>query len=388
MKCRHLIQKFVLLLSILCLSLPSQANAPGKKFVSWLQNAMKENQIPGVSIAVIRDYKIDWVMGFGLRNIRTEDPITDTTLFQAGSISKAVTAAAVLKAVEDGKLNLDTNVNNFLDTWKLPENPYIPNEFVTIRQLLSHSGGTNVSGFLGYSKGQSLPGLSDILNVTSKSNSEAIRITSTPGEIFQYSGGGYVILQKTLMDVYHQPFQNIMEKLVLDPLSMTNSTFSQPLPDSKLGQIAAPYQPDYLSVPGGPHTYIAQAAAGLWTTPFDLAKFLISIQSALSGSPYQILSPESAKLMVEPEMDHVGLGFYVNVNKYGEPTRKGRYFMQRGQNEGYRAILIARTSGGFGAIIMTNMSPDGNLVMEGKIKNNWQFIDNIVKHIADMEDWY
>ena len=177
-----------------------------------------------------------------------------------------------------------------------------------------------------------------------------------------------------------------MNERVLEPLSMSNSTFDQPLPARFTDYIATPYRPGFVSVKGGPHTYVAQAAAGLWTTPFDLAKFAISIQESLRGNPYQVLQPKSAQLMMEPVKEHMGLGFMVNMNKYGQPTKRGRYFMHWGQNEGYRSLIIAHTSKGYGAIVMTNMAPNGQLVMRGKVKEDG-FMEAVLAMIADLERW-
>jgi CubicO group peptidase (beta-lactamase class C family) len=360
---------------------------PSKEFSRWLLQQMQIYQVPGISIVVIRDYKIDWVVSYGVRNILTEQPVTDTTLFQAGSISKPVAAVAVLKAVQDGKFDLDDNINNILTEWTLPQNQFTQQRDVTVKELLSHSAGTNIPGFIGYAAGEKIPTLLEVLKGTWPSNSPAVKVIGVPGSSYTYSGGGYSVLQLALVDTYHMSFTELMSRFVLQPLSMSNSTFSQPLPSNLMDQIARPYRPQYESVPGGPHIYVDQAAAGLWTTPFDLAKFVISLQEALRGNMYQILKPEYVQLMMKPVVSNMGLGFFVNVNKYGKPSKRGRYFMHPGQNEGYRNMLIASTRDGYGAIIMTNMSPDGRLVMNGKIKDRWQFMDALVTRIADMEEW-
>jgi CubicO group peptidase (beta-lactamase class C family) len=362
--------------------------SPSKRFTRWLNREMDKHQVPGVSIAVIREYKVDWVAGFGVANILSEKEIKDSTLFQAGSISKPVTAVATLKAAEDGRVDLDIDINNILKTWQVPRSSYFHSEFITLRELLSHSSGVNVPGFLGYRRGAKIPSLVQVLRGESPANNLPLRINGSPGETIQYSGGGYAIIQQALEDKYQEPFTKITERIIFKPLGMTSSTFDEPLPDRLVPSIAAPYYPKYTSVPGGPHTYIAAAAAGLWTTPIDLAKLTISIMRSLKGSPYQILSPESARLLVEPQMEDMGLGFISKVNKYGQSTRHGRFFMHQGQTEGYRSILIARTKGGFGAIIMTNMSPPGQDIMDGKVKDDWGFIFSIVHRIADEEDWY
>lgn len=361
-------------------------NTSNPSFSRWIKQAMKRYEVPGVAIVVIKDYKIAWTAYYGVTDILTEHHVSDTTLFQAGSISKPVTAVAVLKAIQDGKLRLDDDVNDFLVSWTVGDSPFLQDDFVTIRELLSHTGGVNVSGFIGYAREARLPTLNNVLNGRPPANSPEIKVVQEPGS-FLYSGGGYTILQQLLMDTYQRPFSDIMNKLIFQPLSMTRSTFSQQLPPDLESQIATPYRPGYMSLKEGPHIYITEAAAGLWTTPFDLAKLVISIQEALRNDPYQILTPASAKAMMEPEEEHMGLGFFVNMNRYGQPVKKGNYFTHGGQNEGYRSMLIASTKDGCGAIIMTNMATDGRLIMSGKIKDDWTFINAVVQRIAEIEKW-
>lgn len=363
----------------------ANTSLPTKAFIRWIKSEMQRNQVPAVSIAVIKDYKVEWAMAFGVTDIMAETPATDMTLFQAGSISKPVTAMAALRAVQDEKISLDADINDVLTTWKLPENDL---DRISLEKLLSHTAGINVSGFVGYDADEKIPTLVDILDGKAPANNPAIRVTGTPGEEYDYSGGGYVVVQQALMDVYHKPFPDIMDKLVLSQLGMSHSTFQQPLPDNLMDQIAKPYYPKYESVTGGPHIYPEEAAAGLWTTPFDLAKFVISLQDSLRGDPHQILQDEYAKLMVHPVQDHMGLGFFTGVNKYGQEVRYGSYFMHGGQNNGYRCLVIASISDGNGAIIMTNMAPDSKLVLANKIKDSWAFMYAIEKKIADMEGWY
>ncbi len=361
-------------------------NTADQRFSRWIKRTMKQYEVPSVSIVVIKDYKIAWAGYYGVNNILTEQHVSDSTLYQAGSISKPITAVAVLKSVQEGRLSLDNDVNDYLQSWTVADSPFLQDDFVTVRELLSHTGGVNVSGFIGYDKSASLPTLNDVLNGRPPANSPEIKVVQPPGK-YLYSGGGYTILQQVLMDVYQRSFPDIMNRLVLQPLSMTHSTFMQKLPEDFQGDVATPYRPGYNSLKEGPHVYVSEAAAGLWTTPFDLAKFIISIQEALRNDPYQILTPDSAKTMMTPEAEHMGLGFFVNMDRYGKPVKKGNYFSLGGQNEGYRSMVIASQRDGCGAIIMTNMSTDGRLIMSGKIKDDWTFIDLVVQHIADMEEW-
>jgi CubicO group peptidase (beta-lactamase class C family) len=367
--------------------------APTDNFSTWLRSNMKKNHIPGLSIALIKDYKIEWVKGFGLADVQNSKPVRPSVLFQAGSISKPVTAMAVLKAVENGKLSLDGDANTFLKFWKIPASPYTKNAKVTLRKLLSHSAGINVSGFIGYPQGEKIPMLVEVLNGQFPANSEPIRVAHPVGKNFLYSGGGYTIVQQILIDAYHQSFAKTLNQLVLEPLNMTASLFQQPLANDLKNNIALPYRPNGKPLAGGPHTYVELAAAGLWTTPTDLAKFVISIQKSLRNDSNQVLSKKSAELLaVIPQSRSTGknksedicdgLGFMVSLNKYGKTAKNGSYFGHAGQNEGYRNFLFANSKNGNGIIIMTNMSPPVD-----EPDNGWNFIFEILKKIADIEQW-
>ena len=145
---------------------------------------------------------------------------------------------------------------------------------------------------------------------------------------------------------------------------------------------------DSKPVAGGPHTYVEKAAAGLWTTHADLAKFIISVQQSLKGNVNKVLAANVAKLMVTPAINQkMGLGFEISVNKYGKSTANGAYFMHLGENQGYRDVVLASLHNGNGLIIMSNMSEDNDLILQQKIVENWSFIDAVIKRIADSENW-
>ena len=318
-----------------------------------LSDLMSELHVPGVSIAVIHNGQIEWARGFGVT--RTGGPpVTPEKLFQAASISKPVTALAVLHLVQSGKLDLDTDVNQYLKTWKVPENEFTAKKKVTLRELLTHTAGTTVHGFPGYAAGAPLPTLVQVLNGEKPANTAAIRVDTLPGTNWSYSGGGYVIIQQLLEDVTGKPFPKIMQELVLGPIGMTHSTYEQPLPTSRLREAAMPYKPDGQPVEGGPHTYPEMAPAGLWTTPSDLARYAIEVQKALAGKSNRVISAATARQMLTAGMNHWGLG-PVTGGSDGHP-----YFGHGGANEGFQCNLIAYENGD-GAIIMTNSDRGGAL---------------------------
>jgi CubicO group peptidase (beta-lactamase class C family) len=255
-----------------------------------------------------------------------------------------------MRLVQDKRLSLDRNINDYLLSWKLPENELTHSTPVTLRHLMSHTAGLTVHGFQGYAQGEAIPTLQQVLDGQKPANSEPVRVTVAPGTKFEYSGGGYTILQLLLMDVTHLPFPELMRAMVLDPVGMRFSTYEQPLP-APLVEFATSGHEKGKVIDGDRHTYPEMAAAGLWTTPSELAKFAIAIQRARLGLPDAILSKELAISMTTASIPgSFGLGF--------EPLRpkdtEKRFFGHTGGNFGYRCMLLATLNGGNGVVVMTN----------------------------------
>jgi CubicO group peptidase (beta-lactamase class C family) len=324
--------------------------------VNKLADRMAALHVPGVSIAVIHDGRIEWARGFGVTRIGGP-AVTPDTLFQAASISKPVTAMAVMHIVESGKLDLDTDVNQYLKSWKVPANNFTEKTKVTLRALLTHTAGVTVHGFPGYASDAARPSVLQILNGEKPANTPAIRVDMAPGTEWRYSGGGFVITQVLLQDVTGQAFPTLMHDLVLAPAGMTRSTYEQPLPQNRLAEAAMPYRSDGQPVPGGPHVYPEMAPAGLWTTPSDLARFAMEIQNALTGKSKAVLSAATARAMLVPGKNNWGLGFGVG----GSAAHP--YFTHGGANEGFQCNMVAYNTGD-GAAIMTNSDSGGQLAGE------------------------
>lgn len=325
---------------------------------SWsIAERMKFHKAPGLSIAVIKDFKIEWARAYGIKDIETNEPVTTETLFQAGSISKSVNAMVAMKKVEQGKISLDEPINNKLVTWKLPENEFTKTKKVTLRNLLSHTAGTTVHGFPGYALTEKVPTLVQVLDGTSPANTAAVRVDFEPGSKFRYSGGGTTISQLAISDIEKKPYPQIAKDSVLDPLQMTNSTYMQPLPEDWRNRAASGHKRDGSLVTGKIHVYPEMAAAGLWTTPSDLAKFAIEMQLSLAGKSNKVLTKESADAMTKAFIDNVGLGFF--IEKHGAAL----YFGHGGADEGFRAELVVSRDKGYGVAVMTN-SDNGQILRE------------------------
>src|SRR6202162_3769775 len=291
-----------------------------------LEERMRFHKVPAVSIAVFGSGKILWAKAYGSGAADALTAATDATLFQAASISQPVSAMAALKKVEQGKLALDRNINEYLKSWKLPENEPARNTPVTLAELLSHSAGVTVHGFPGYAAGRAVPTLVQVLDGAPPANTAAIRVDIAPGKEYRYSGGGYTIVQQALMDVEGKPYPEILAETVLRPLGMTQSTYEQPLPPAELKSAAAGHDGQGRSIPGKRHTYPEMAAAGLWTTPSDLARYALGLERALEGKPGSLLAKETAAKMITPVRENYGLGLGI------EERGTAAYFSHGGSN--------------------------------------------------------
>jgi CubicO group peptidase (beta-lactamase class C family) len=330
----------------------------GRTTAMKLAERMADYKVPGLSVAVINDGKIEWARGYGVIEKGGGKSVTADTLFLAGSISKPVAALAALRLVEQGKLSLDEDVNLKLKTWKVPENEFTKEKKVTLRGLLSHSAGLTVDGFPGYAVDAPMPTLVQILNGEKPANTEAIRVGIEPGSQWRYSGGGYIVMQLLCMDVTGKSFPELTRELVLAPAGMRQSTYENPLPKSLEASAATAHGRNGDQVKGRWHIYPEMAAAGLWTTPSDLARYVIEAQRALAGQS-KILSREMARQMVTVQKGNYGLG--LRIDNAGNPSAR---FSHGGVDEGFEALLTAYSDRGQGAVVMMNANRSVRLAQE------------------------
>lgn len=313
-----------------------------------LADRMAHYRVPGVSVAVINNGALEWAKGYGTLTAKGTVPVTTGTLFQAASISKPVTALAALSLVQRGTLHLDDDVNASLESWRVPDNAFTKQRKVTLRQLLSHSAGFNVEDVGSYAAGESLPSLLHTLDGRPPAHSDPIRVETVPGTQFRYSGGGYSVIQQLLIDVTRKPFPELMRDLVLDRSGMTSSTFQQPIPSGMESIAATGHDANGDPIEGRWYTFPQAAAAGLWTTPSDLARFAVELQRAYNGAPDAVLSVSLTKQMFTPQLNGYGLGVWLGGRD------RSASFSHPGKNEGFTCMLFAYLDTGQGAVVMTN----------------------------------
>jgi CubicO group peptidase (beta-lactamase class C family) len=330
--------------------------AAGRKMS--LVERMAYHQVPAVSIALINDGRVEWTRAHGVADAGGTQPVDPGTLFQAGSISKAITAIGALQLVEQGQLSLDKKANLQLVSWKIPDNDFTRRRPVTLRMLLNHSAGTTVHGYDGYARGEPLPTLLQDLDGIAPANAAPIRVDVLPGSLWRYSGGGYSVIQQLMEDAGEQPFAALIGHGVLEPLGMADSTFAVPLPAAREGHAASGHDGQGHAIQGRWRNYPEAAPAGLWSTPRDLARVVLAVQQASAGRTGGILSPESVRMMLTRGLGEYGLGFF--VEDLGDRTS----FSHSGGVAGFRAQLYGYTGTGQGVVVMTNSDSGAALIDE------------------------
>ena len=332
----------------------------GKAAVSWpLEERMAYHKVPALSLAVMVDGGIAWAKAYGVRQAGNKAAVNTQTIFQAASISKPVAAVAALRLVEKGFLDLDEPVNNRLLGWVLPDNPYMRENAVTLRHLLSHSGGVNVYGYPGYPAGAGIPSTEAVLRGAPPANTPATVVEQTPGRAWRYSGGGYTILQRLIEDVTGLKFSDAVRKLVLGPADMAESTFEQSFSAACFQNCACAHVgPESRVAEGSARIYPELAAAGLWSTPTDLSKFALSLADRAQTGQRLLLSREGRSEFLSRQAGEWGLGVQLI------DAADGPVFRHAGGNHGYRADWFAYEDGRGGAAVMTNADQGEVLIRE------------------------
>jgi CubicO group peptidase (beta-lactamase class C family) len=361
-------------------SVESRISQVENNLAGWVQTGMddrwnildrmKKYKVNGVSIAVIHDHKIEWAKGYGMADVTESRPVTGNTLFQAASISKSLNSLGVLKLAEEKKIDCDSDLNKYLTSWKFPYDSNSVGTKITVKEILSHTAGLTIHGFPGYEREKEKPTLIQVLNGEKPANTMAVRSFEEPGKRVSYSGGGTTILQLLVTDVSGLPYEVYMQKEVLDPLGMTSSCYCQPPGDGRSKLLATGYKADGQEVTGKYHVYPEMAAAGLWTNPTDLCKYVIETELAWRGESHKVISPEMTRLRLTPVMDDAALGVFVNTRVAGS----NRYFNHNGGNEGFLSTCYGCLDSGEGVVIMIN-------------SENWTIIDEILNSVATVYNW-
>ena len=332
-----------------------------------LSDRMSFYGVKGLQIAVVEDGRVDWSGSYGLAS--PGGPAVDRgTLFQAGSISKPVTALAALRLAQHRRVSLDQDLREILKSWRLPPSEFDETKAVTLREALSHTAGLNMPKFLGYRPGTPLPTAIQTLSGDAPANSGRLLLEAIPGSRWRYSGGGYLLIQQALEDTTQTPFRKLMREAVLGPAGMSSSTFDLFTPAERSGA-ASGHDMSGNVLPEGWFMLPEAAAAGLWSTASDLAALIIEIKRSIGGQSGALLSRALATEMVTPVLNDWGLG--LELAGEGDDLR----FMHSGGTQGYRSLMLGFVNAPRGLAILTN----------GEIGD--QLIAEIVRGVAKAYGW-
>lgn len=333
-----------------------------------LAQQMEFYKVPGVSVAVINNGEIEWAKGYGMREAGTALPVDENTLFQAASISKSVSALGALHQVQRGALDLDTNINDFLLSWKIPDNDLTSIRPVTLRYLLCHGAGISGHSLGTYPGRGEIPTFLQLLEGRPPATGAPVRVVAEPQTEFKYSGGGYLIALQAMIDVNGRSFPDIMNETVLGPSGMDRSGYFQPLVHGAMDNVAAGHDGMGSLYEGYWRTIPGLAGGGLWSTPSDLCRFAIEVQRALRGES-SIISRELAEEMLSVHIASYGLGLALQ----GEGDDLA--FSHGGDVEGYHNFMFAYARRGQGVVVMTNAQNGSYLYQE------------ILRSVAIAYDW-
>jgi len=354
-------KKLILIISVVFITISCEkGSSPELADLDDIPTLLKHYGVPGISFAVVDNYKIVDAQAFGVVDSETQEIMTTDTLLQAASISKPVTAMAAIKIAQDKGVNFTGNVNDYLVSWHIGENENTSKEKVTLDRIITHKSGINVHGFRGYRIYDEIPTLLQILNGNPPANSEKIDVGFEPGKKYKYSGGGFIVLQQVLIDIYKEDFPSILNRTVLGSIGMNNSTFESPLESDNPQKFSSGHTTEQEVVEGRFHIYPELAAAGLWTNPTDLAKFLIEIQLSLKGQSNLVLNEGLSQKM---------------VSSTGPLFQLSNHFEHSGSNYGFVSEMISYNENGAGIVVMSNSN------------NGWPVMRAIEEHVIKVNGW-
>jgi CubicO group peptidase (beta-lactamase class C family) len=318
---------------------------------------MKKFNVPGVGVTYFENGKIQWNTYYGTLDKRSDKKPDENSVFHACSISKMITALCVLRLSQDGILDLHKDVNEYLTTWKIPQNEFSNKKAITLSHLLSHQAGFyDIDGsFEPYVGGDDIPKNIDILKGTTRYNRKEVIPKYIPETDFNYSDAGYCVIEQIFEDVLNESIIQIAKRLVFNPLELRRTFFweigKSPSENISIADCAVGHGNNGEIVDEIRACYPNLEGAALWTTTSELARIVIDIINAFHNSGGIILNQDTAKLMLTPFgcVSWMGLGVFLSYDKNGEP-----YFFSQGWGVGMQCKVRAYYKQQRGVVVMTN----------------------------------
>ena len=351
--------------------------APNKQELSY-DDFLKHYKVPGLSFAVVDNYQVVYSHTAGLKETGTQNKIDSNTAFSTASISKPVTATIVAMLAEQGKLELDAPVSQYLRRWSIPTSQFTQNKPITFRHLLTHTAGTSQGGFADFNLGDDIPTPIESLNgIKLPRYNSPISVNFTPESDWEYSGGGYVIAQIAIEDITGKSLQQLAEDMIFTPLNMQHTTMFQNGHPKFLSNVAKAHDGHQKVMKDGIIICPQIAPSGMWSTAIDMAKFTIEYQKALAGKPTKVISKWVAEATTKVHsLKKVG-GWSAGWMRM-EAKGNLDWFSHGGSNTGTGGHVMSTMQGGKGIIVFINaLTPQRNPAIDALIDSiislmNWR----------------
>lgn len=315
---------------------PAGVSALVREIARAVPASLHEHDVPGASVAVVRQGEVRWTGAYGLADARTRMPMTPETVMQIASVSKPVAAYTVVRLARAGRVELDAPIERLTAGWRLPESEFDA-EDVTLRRLLSHTASINVSGYQGLRPGSPLP--STEASLAGASGADKVRIVAAPGRDWRYSGGGYTLGQLVVERAAGEPYSRVVERQVLRPLGMARTGFDCTTSESPPRGAASGH--DAAGKPMPRFRYAEQAAAGVCSTAGDMGR----LAAALMGGPI------ATAMAARSPATNGKYGLGLHLERLRDGTRR---LWHDGSNRGWQARLEVFPDRAWALVILTN----------------------------------
>ncbi|NML72165.1 beta-lactamase family protein [Chryseobacterium sp. RP-3-3] len=342
-----------------------------------MEQQLEKRKLAGFSVVVFENYKIVYSNQFGIKSMDSKEKIEENTAFSTASMTKPITALLCHILEEKGLINLDDPIDKYLKRWHLPKSKLTENNSPTWKQFFNHTSGTNQGGFADYYEGDTIPTIKQSLLGQIPRYDKEIEFLFTPGTNFEYSGGGYVIVQMALEDTLNKSIAELAKEYIFSPLGLKNTTMIQPNEARFLTNVALVHDKDGKVIRTGLPITPQIGASGMWSTPTDLAKLSIEIQNALRNKNNKVISHRVAKEVtavttLKNAVGGWGYGWQKSLgyNNYD-------WFSCNGSNTGVGGSIFATMTDGNGFVFLAN----------GEKPNRIPVMVNTQKKILKLMNW-
>ncbi|MEJ5102724.1 serine hydrolase domain-containing protein [Chryseobacterium sp. MYb328] len=342
-----------------------------------IEPQLEKYKLPGFSLVVFENYKIVYSSQVGVKSMDSKEKLDENTAFSTASIAKPITALLCHILEEKGLINLNDPIDKYLKRWHLPKSKFTENNSPTWKQFLNHTAGTSQGGFEDHYEGETIPTITQSLLGQIPRYDKEIEFLFTPGTSFEYSGGGYVIIQMALEDTLNKPIAELAQEYIFSPLGMKNTTMIQPNEKGFLKNVAFVHDKEGKVIKTGLPITPQVAPSGLWSTPTDLAKLSIEIQNALRNKNNKVISHKVAKEVtkVTALKNAVGGWSYGWQKSFGYSNYD--WFSCNGSNTGVGGNVLASMTDGNGMVYLAN----------GEKPNRFPVMNHTRTKILTVMDW-